>query len=378
MTTEEIEELSRLEEVYRVKSYNQTNYDDTVLIVRNTKAAAVIDFIRKDLKKIVADAVKEAVGTLNSDKKPVHPDESALDDLDETLYGKCKEKEFFPIDLSGGHPIASTSYEGRNKYRYKLLRMGITHYEEIHGYLTDSPIAAPYSLLVNDKWLECPRDFTAYDFAGLSEDMKLLGFDFQSSPMKALDDAWKKREATESKRHLIDDVKFTYSDTLELLDSFGVKYLDEIKGYRYGLDKHITEIYIFNQTRFIPEKNFADLKAVMMSYFVPFLQMDIRNGETKEEECGNHRINKIKFRLDDTIPFLEKMGVKYLEDIKGYKKLFSDKYKPTYPWCESLFYLNVNGNLVECPEGFTILSLNDILNAMEENGIQFPDLTQEC
>ena len=50
MTTEEIEELSRLEEVYRVKSYNQTNYDDTVLIVRNTKAAAVIDFGTRELE----------------------------------------------------------------------------------------------------------------------------------------------------------------------------------------------------------------------------------------------------------------------------------------------------------------------------------------
>ena len=92
-------------------------------------------------------------------------------------------------------------------------------------------------------------------------------------------------------------------------------------------------------------------------------------------KCRKHRLNKIKFRLDDTIPFLEKMGVKYLEDIKGYKKLFSDKYKPTYPWCDSLFYLNVNGNLVECPEGFSILSWNDILNAMEEYNIPFNNLS---
>ena len=55
-------------------------------------------------------------------------------------------------------------------------------------------------------------------------------------------------------------------------------------------------------------------------------------------KCRNHRLTKIKFRLDDTIPFLKEIGVKYLEDIKGYKKLFSDKYKPIYPWVESLFY----------------------------------------
>ena len=91
-----------------------------------------------------------------------------------------------------------------------------------------------------------------------------------------------------------------------------------------------------------------------------------------------HRLTKIKFGLDDTIPFLKEIYVKYLEDIKGYKKFFSDKYKPIYPWVESLFYLNVKGSLVECPEGFSILSWNDILNAMEDIGIQFPDLTQEC
>lgn len=89
-----------------------------------------------------------------------------------------------------------------------------------------------------------------------------------------------------------------------------------------------------------------------------------------------HNVNKIKFRLDDTIPFLKEIGVKYLEDIKGYKKEFSDKYKPPYPWCESLFYINVNGNIVECPEGFSILSWNDTLNAMEYNGVPFPDLKQ--
>ena len=92
-------------------------------------------------------------------------------------------------------------------------------------------------------------------------------------------------------------------------------------------------------------------------------------------KCGNHRLNKIKFRLDDTITLLKKIEVKYLEDIKGYKKLFSDKYKPPFHWFESLFYLNVNGNLVECPEGFTIWSWNDILNAMEECNIHFNDLS---
>ena len=125
------------------------------------------------------------------------------------------------------------------------------------------------------------------------------------------------KEHTEVKRHHIDDVKFTFSDTRELLDSFGVNYLDEIKGYNYGLNKYDTVIYIFDQIRFIPKKNFADLKAVMMSYCVPFLPMDIINGEKKKKK---HSLGDVKFKNCETYEVLKSFGVKNLEEIHGYKQ----------------------------------------------------------
>ena len=192
MTTEEIKELSRIEGEYRVRASNLIKYDDVMDVLEYAKAAAVIDFIRKDLKKIVADAVKEAVGTLNSDRKPVCQGDTAFQDFSKLHLINYKPKELFPIDETGKHPIASNTYKGQYRFRAKLSLMGIVYFEEIQGYLTDSPIGEPYKLLVNGKWMECPKNFTAYDFAGLSEDMKLLGLDFQSSPMKALDEAWKK------------------------------------------------------------------------------------------------------------------------------------------------------------------------------------------
>lgn len=262
MTPEEIRELGDLSckyfnDISEIYSKMPVGYRDSL-----SNIATLIDFIRKDLKKIVADAVKEAVGTLNSDRKPVYPYESALDTLGEKLY----------VDDTGKHPIVASYYYCRNNYRNKLLRMGITHYEDIHGYITDSPIAAPYSILVNDTWMECPSNFTDYDFAGLSEDMKLLGLDFYSFsfPMKKVEESSNKRKANEPERHHIDDVQFNYSDTRELLDSFGVNYLDEIKGYKDGLNECFRAIYIFDTIRFVPYKNFDDIKAVMKSYCVPF------------------------------------------------------------------------------------------------------------
>lgn len=275
MTPEEIRELGDLSckyfnEISEIYSKMPLGYRDSL-----SNIATTIDFIRKDLKKIVTDAVKEAVGTLNSDRKPVYHDDTALQDFLKLHLVNYKPKEVFPKDETGKHPIASNSYEGQYRYRAKLSVMGITHYEDIHGYLTDSLIAGPYSLLVNDEWLECPKNFTAYDFAGLSEDMKLLGLCFYRFPMKKVEESRKKRKATESKRHHIDDVKFTFSDTRELLDSFGINYLDEIKWYRKHSNEHFYSIYTYDTTRTIPDKNFADLKAVMKSYCVPFIPIDI-------------------------------------------------------------------------------------------------------
>jgi hypothetical protein len=58
MTTEEIKELAQIEREYRKIAYKFVNPDDGYELTQYFKAAAVIDFIRKDIKSIVADAVK--------------------------------------------------------------------------------------------------------------------------------------------------------------------------------------------------------------------------------------------------------------------------------------------------------------------------------
>jgi len=283
MTPEEIRELGDLSckyfnDISGIYSKMPVGYRDSI-----SNMATTIDFIRKDFKKIVADAVKEAVstavkeavGTLNSDREPVYPGDTALQDFLKLHLLNYKPNELFPIDETGKHPIASTSYEGRNKYRAKLLRMGITHYEDIHGYMTDSPIAAPYSLLVNDEWVECPRDFMASDFAGLSEDMKLLGLCFYGFPMKKVEESRKKRKANEPERHHIDDVQFNYSETLHQLRINGVQYLDEIDGYRLLEESEYNSVTAKGSVFLILKKYFNDLKATMNSYCVPFLPIEI-------------------------------------------------------------------------------------------------------
>lgn len=60
------------------------NYASIPLWVNNANAtivaaiATIVEILRKDLKSIVADAVKDAVGTLNSNREPAYQGDNSL------------------------------------------------------------------------------------------------------------------------------------------------------------------------------------------------------------------------------------------------------------------------------------------------------------
>jgi hypothetical protein len=147
--------------------------------------------------------------------------------------------------------------------------------------------------------------------------MKLLGLSFNSSPMKKVEELRKKRKANEPERHHIDDVPFTYSGTLHILRINGVQYLDEIDGYRHLEDSEYNSVTAKGSVFLILKKYFNDLKATMNSYCVPFLPMDIINGDTKQNK---HSLDDVKFKNCETYEVLKSFGVKKLEEIQGYKQ----------------------------------------------------------
>ena len=55
----------------------------------------------------------------------------------------------------------------------------------------------------------------------------------------------------------------------------------------------------------------------MNSYCLPFLLMDIINGETKKNK---HSLDDVKFKNGETYEVLKSFGVKNLEEIQGYKQ----------------------------------------------------------
>jgi hypothetical protein len=74
-------------------------------------------------------------------------------------------------------------------------------------------------------------------------------------------------------------------------------------------------------------------------------------------------LTKIKFRLDDTIPFLKEIGVHYLEDIKGY--ISGNLAESTVPIISIGEF--PNGILKPIP----VVNFEDIGIAMQSNNIPF-------
>lgn len=130
MSPEEIKELSRLEECYKVKASNLTKYDDVMELLQYAKAAAVIDFIRKDLKCIVDNAVKDALS--KGDEKlyddPNYSNEFA--ELDDDIQEPSEE---LIIDSKRRHPMGDTSFH-LGCTRVFLEAYGVVYLEDIKGY----------------------------------------------------------------------------------------------------------------------------------------------------------------------------------------------------------------------------------------------------